>query len=119
MITAKIYGLVDPRNDSIFYVGVTINKLKDRLSNHLTKPQSIPYSGFVMQRYKLIKEISKSGNKTQILHLADVPKDNIDHCEKFYYMALLNQGYNLIQADYQFCYSKKRLKPKSTNTKKK
>ena len=35
-----VYGLIDPRSQSMFYIGITRNSAKSRLSAHCTDPAS-------------------------------------------------------------------------------
>ena len=37
-----VYGLIDPREGSVFYIGVTTN-LRNRISGHMTDPASSAY----------------------------------------------------------------------------
>ena len=60
-----IYGLIDPRNDEIRYIGKTINS-KTRLSGHITESKDIEVVNY---RVKWIRKLISLGLKPKIIFL--------------------------------------------------
>jgi hypothetical protein len=74
-----IYGLVDPRNGHIRYIGQTM-KPKTRLAAHCS---DVGLAGAV-KKAAWIKELKEVGMKPQLLELENVPVDEANSCESFY-----------------------------------
>ena len=60
-----IYGLIDPRNDEIRYIGKTVNS-KTRLSGHITESKDIEVVNY---RVKWIRKLISLGLKPKIIFL--------------------------------------------------
>lgn len=94
----------DPRNGDIFYVGATINSLKERLVGHCVPPRCYYKSGFSTKRHELIQNIISNGVKPIITLIEEVPFKLADNREREQYMALSLAGHNLIQDPSKFVY---------------
>ena len=105
-----IYCLLDPRNNSIFYVGCTCDlTLRGPLYRHIYEAcANWAYQpGSVYHRKKrLIKEILFLGEKPLIKALAIVQHELSGICEKFYYNYFTKAGYELIQNPDQLIYER-------------
>lgn len=55
-----VYGLVDPRDQQIFYVGKTYQQLGDRLLKHLSESRS---EKFTTPKHNYIRDIVGAGEK--------------------------------------------------------
>lgn len=72
MKTAKIYGLVDPRDGEIRYVGRTKQKLYMRRQQHICEARKERIRN---SRAEWIRSILKEGLRPLITHLQTVPED--------------------------------------------
>lgn len=99
----KIYCLVDPRNNRIFYVGATACKLKVRLSAHCHVP-GFSVGAILKKKQKLITEIAKEKARPLIVELKVVDFLEVDYWEQYYYYLFKGYGFELLQAEYQFQY---------------
>lgn len=114
MIT--IYCLLDPRTNSLFYVGATVCALSTRLSGHIvTARQYIKNPPFRTDtisgdKHRLIIELVSNGLKPDIMELARVIDEMADHCEKLFYEVFTQQGYRMLQLPSAFQYYEKRMK---------
>jgi hypothetical protein len=97
----KIYCLVDPRDNTPFYVGATKQKLRKRLFYHMTK-YNIHWA-YKPRKEKLISILNE--------HLLPIIAPiilteaiNADTMERLAYQYLKSLGYNLLQAEYRFTY---------------
>lgn len=74
----NIYALVNPTNNSVFYVGATSSPLVVRLSAHCSEITG-------NNKSKIISEIIKFGSKPKIVMLEkDVPLKSVSSKENFY-----------------------------------
>lgn len=108
MKTVQVYGLVNPIDANIFYVGVTTSKLKTRLNAHCS-PSSYGYMGknvISWQRWLYISKITKTKNKPDIILLSVVERELSNHAESFWFKAIKRAGNTLIQDGGKFCYTK-------------
>ena len=62
----RIYGLFDPIDRSLRYVGRTMHKLKKRLSGHMASPSGAPMRGWV-------RELKANGLRPTIELIETVP----------------------------------------------
>lgn len=74
-----IYGLIDPENNEIFYIGKTVNP-KYRLSGHIS-PSNLKKKSNCIYR---LNSIIKKGFKPKLLILAKCKFENINKFEKRY-----------------------------------
>jgi hypothetical protein len=74
---AYIYGLIDPRNNEIRYIGKTINP-KNRLSGHITESKDI---NVVNYRAKWLRKLTKLGLKAEITFLKTCSSDEYEKYE--------------------------------------
>lgn len=103
----KIYALLDPRNNNIFYVGATSMSLKERLAGHSVYYDFIVVNkSYVKERSDLIRELKTVGLKPDIILLEEVEFDEVDFYEKSYYELFTSFGFDLIQGKDKFKYSK-------------
>jgi hypothetical protein len=93
----KIYCLIDPNTENVFYVGATIKPLKLRLSQHLSR-KAYSYPGSP-EWYKiiLIEDIRKAGKLPVIQLLKEVPADEANWWEQYYYSVFTFYGFKLYQ----------------------
>jgi hypothetical protein len=75
----KIYGLVDPKNNQIRYIGKTQQPLKRRLTQHI-------YDNGLSNKYKYnwINKLKNEGLKPQIIELETCNEENWVEREKFH-----------------------------------
>lgn len=98
----NIYVLINPIDNSPFYVGCTKKKLKVRLCEHIGTPGYD--TGFLKEKEELIKKIFKNKLYPIIKLLRVVSFDKIDHYESFYYRKFLRAGNKMLQAGNRMCY---------------
>lgn len=91
----KIYVLKDPRNDQIRYVGVTTQKLSQRLSQHINAAKNNE------QRHvcKWIKSLLKIDLKPIIEQIDEVSDNNWEKWEIYYIAHYKEIGCNLTNID--------------------
>jgi len=77
----SIYALIDPRDQTPFYVGVTSKKPKVRLSSHLNDACYLEMKG---GRYDIIRAIALSGHRAEIVELETVKLCNWVEGEQFW-----------------------------------
>lgn len=87
-----IYGLVDPRNNRIRYIGKSINPWK-RFSNH-SCPSSLNKS--LCNKNKWIKKLISLKLKPKLIILCKCLNKNTDIKEKYYISYYKNKGYKLV-----------------------
>jgi hypothetical protein len=75
-----IYGLVDPRNNEIRYIGKTIDP-KNRLSGHITESKDI---NVVNYRARWLRKLTKIGLKPEIIFLRTCSSDEYEKYETEY-----------------------------------
>jgi hypothetical protein len=98
MTKHTIYALVDPRNDTPFYVGATRYDLKNRLHWHLNfVPAGKRGKSVADGKVKLIKDLLKENKMPLIEVLANTTIEKVDFLEKFYYEKLTSEGFVLYQ----------------------
>jgi len=111
-----IYCLFDPRTNVPFYVGAT-NNTKIRLQQHIAQakknrdkaiafktgaPFQLHYFPAI-RKFLTICEILDSGNKPGLTVFCYTPKESIaSFYEKFYYLALKSQGFDIQQEHNRF-----------------
>lgn len=76
-----VYGLFDPRDGSIFYVGVTTKRLCNRLASHVNDARHLRMAG---DRYDRIRAIELSGMRTEIAELETVSANVWPEAEQFW-----------------------------------
>ena len=86
----KIYALINPITDKVFYIGKTNRTLCRRLSEHLNFSKK--ENGY---KNNTIKKILKEGKKPIIKLIEEVDLDNWAEREKFYINDYRDKGYNL------------------------
>lgn len=105
--TAKIYSLINPLDGKVFYIGVTIRTLRERLNRHCA---SLGYSlncGILKQRVEFIETIIRKGSRPVINLLEEVDVMEAEDKERAYYLKYKSDGYTLLQSERQFkCYSR-------------
>lgn len=80
-----IYGLIDPRNNQIRYVGKTIQSLRVRLRNHITdKPKNNTY------KYNWIQSLLKDGLEPNIFEIERCRQDTWVEREKHWISKIEN-----------------------------
>jgi hypothetical protein len=104
---ASIYGLLNPKDNSVFYIGVTIGKLNNRLSEHCSEKGYSVVSGKTADKEALIKELKKEGYRPSIFLIEEVDIFESERAERDAYLKYKRMGYVLIQSEKQFnCYKK-------------
>lgn len=71
-VTHHVYTLINPLNETLFYVGKTSRSLEERLLNHITESKSRP-KGSNEEKNELIASILASGSKPIIKAMNSVP----------------------------------------------
>lgn len=104
----KIYALSNPEDKSVFYVGATSGTLKERLAGHLSTKRTDCISGYIKDRISFINNLVENGNIPEILLLKEVPLEETNYYEEFYYKSYLEKGSILIQDPTKFNYFKDR-----------
>lgn len=102
----KIYCLIDPRTDSIFYVGATKVLLRTRLSGHISDSKLLSGGAIFNRRSERINEIINIGNRPVIKLLGATSLEKVDRLEAFFYKKYLRDGHDLLQSPDKFFYSK-------------
>lgn len=105
MIRYKIYCLIDPRSQKVFYVGATKLSLSHRLSGHVSDSNLLRGGSTFNRRCDFIQEILKEGGRPVIKLLKTVLLDSVDHYESFYYRKFTRLGNDLLQCADKFNYS--------------
>jgi len=77
---AYIYGLIDPRNDEIRYVGKTVNP-KSRLSGHITESKDLE---IVHHRARWVRKLTSLGLKPKMIFLRACSSDEYEKYETEY-----------------------------------
>ena len=90
--TAVIYALIDPRDRTAFYVGVTTRKLAARLSSHLNDGVIL---GIQNDRCSKIRDVHEAGSRIEIMELEVVPIASWAEAEKFWIEYLRSLGARL------------------------
>jgi len=106
MNTINIYALINPINNEVFYVGATKHPINIRLGGHLSSNFSDYKTGVVVDRVNLINAIQEKGKNPEIRLLKEVPLDEVDFYEKYYYDYYVSHGCNLLQDGTKFGYNK-------------
>jgi len=101
----KIYVLIDPRNNNIFYVGATTSPLKTRLTQHYSVGRSYKCGEIINRRRDLLDEIRESGFSPTIQMIAETTIDRADEYESKFYYLYKQLGYDMIQSEKGFTYS--------------
>lgn len=91
----KIYVLKDPRNDQIRYVGVTTQKLNQRLSQHINAAKN----NEMRHVCKWIKQLLKLDLRPRIEQIDDVSDDDWQKWEIYYISYYKEQGCKLTNID--------------------
>ncbi len=93
----NIYGLVNPKNNRVFYVGATLKPLDVRLSSHLYSLKRHTYNGFAMKRKELLLTLQSEGLTFKIKLLECVPFKLSNECEKKWFDYYNNNRVPLMQ----------------------
>lgn len=107
--TVSIYGLVNPIDESIFYIGVTSMTLKSRLDSHISIRKLIYKTGIEQERVNYISQIIKNGFSPKIILLKEVEFKESDYYERYFYNIYLQKGCYLIQDSQKFNYHKSKV----------
>lgn len=87
----KIYALINTLDDSVFYIGCTVQRLEARLSNHISRStDSI--------KNRLVYNILFKGGKVEILELDECDFADGSKWEQFYIDLFKSFGFVLIQS---------------------
>jgi len=84
----KIYCLIDPRNDSVTYVGFTRLNLEERLKAHLADKGNTP-------KIDWLRKLKRVKLKPIIEQLEEVTEENWQDKEKFWIQYFKNEGFKL------------------------
>lgn len=82
---ARVYLLIDPTNDSHFYIGVTVRELKVRLSQHIHSKSS-------KLKYAFFESLKNLGYKPIIKVIDIVPQTEAEQKERDWYFHLNESG---------------------------
>lgn len=93
----RVYKLVDPRSNEVFYIGCTKKLLSQRLREHMRKEKPSGRSSRSMQRWALINDLIASGMKPKIKLLKIGPAKLLRSEELRYYNLYKKMGFNLLQ----------------------
>lgn len=85
----KIYALINPINDSVFYVGATFSELYVRLSGHLSS------KGANNKKEIIINQIKFLGKRPEMLLLEEVQHTEAGFYEQFYMDLFKSFGFKL------------------------
>jgi hypothetical protein len=99
--SVQIYGLYDPRDGEIFYIGRTGRDLEDRLYGHIHSWTSIPV------RYR-VQEILAEGLTPEIGILALADAEEANAVEWAAIVRYREMGYRLLNAPYYHPYHSQR-----------
>lgn len=91
--TATVYGLFDPELSRLRYIGITINPLERRLSQHI---REINRPGCARRRREWIVGLLASGRRPQIRALAIVDRRLACDCERVTIARAKQHGYDLV-----------------------
>lgn len=108
MRLVNIYALINPINDSVFYIGVTVQPLDKRLKGHLTERKE----WYTTKKADCIREILAANLVPEILLLDVTTIDQTSFYEVFYMDLFHSFGFTLLQRRWS-TYSKIYLKPSS------
>ncbi len=86
----KVYDLIDPIRNEVFYVGITKLELNKRLAGHLADSKYHEYN-----RATRIREILQNRSKPIITLIDEVPKAEWRSWEKFYIQLYKSWGFIL------------------------
>lgn len=87
---AKIYGLIDPRSNQIRYVGCTIQRVEDRLTQHIVTARKSDTG-----RSRWLNELDRLGLRPKIVILEQVEPKRGHEREKHWTSKLIDEGANL------------------------
>lgn len=88
----KIYALINPLNNYVFYIGATTSNLNKRLNEHISERNSRNNKKNV-----LIKELILNNMEPEILELDVVSVLDASFFEIFYQQLYTSYGFNLLQ----------------------
>ena len=114
MAVYTIYCLIDPRNDTPYYVGAMKNgkyPLDQRLRGHISHANCERYlinraNKYVSDRLRIVYDLELENNRPTIKALLVVTANNVDFCEALGYEYLTSLGFVLHQSPYNFHYTK-------------
>lgn len=99
----KIYALVDPRDDSVRYVGRTVSALRVRLSAHVTDARTYLFEGkpqnCTSRKAAWVRELKAAGQQPRIRLLARVRIDQGVEAERQWIAMLLEAGAPLVNGN--------------------
>jgi len=102
-----VYCLINPRTNTPYYVGVTMNRLQARLSLHMCQQgRSLGNTTVCDRRKDLHNTFRHDGIKPVIKALAVADIHTVDFLEHHYYNHFINIGHELLQLGTRFNYSK-------------
>lgn len=100
-----IYTLIDPRTDRPFYVGATVQNLKNRLSGHISDKRILNEKTIFAKKHFLIQAILKEGKRPIIQLEKEVLENELNRAERQVYEDLIKKGENLLQDKNCFHYT--------------
>lgn len=107
-----IYCLIDPRNNKPFYVGATKMPLKNRLSAHIHTANSYRHNKYSImytnscKKNNTIKDIISFSQRPKIELLKHCTNAEAEYYEYFFFKALVNQGFDILNTPSLFNYLK-------------
>ncbi len=100
---AIVYGLVDPRDNNLFYIGITTGFLDYRLKYHMRETRITSAAPlFSVQKKMLIEEITKCGKSVLLVPLLRCHNYFGREAEYQAYMFFTMLGFNLLQSSTGF-----------------
>lgn len=96
-IIVKIYALINPINDQVFYIGATTNSLNKRLQEHVNDMKSSLHMPVMVPKKRILKSILESSLYPQILELDEVALMESTFFEDFYMNLFRTYGFNIQQ----------------------
>ena len=86
-----IYGLIDPRDSSLCYIGCTIRPMKERLRQHNNVPDT-----HKSKMANLSRHIKRVGKKLSMIKICTCQSEQEMYNKEIHYISYFrNQGYNL------------------------
>jgi hypothetical protein len=92
-VNVSIYALLNPINNSVFYIGATTCSLKHRLIGHCASR----HQSHTTKIASYIKEIFEQGNKPEIIHLDECCFKEASYWEDFYIGLFKSFGFPINQ----------------------
>ena len=89
----RIYGLIDPRDRTMFYVGATSRPFHRRIASHLNDACHLQMRG---ERYDVIRSIVEAGFRPEIVELEFVQAGDWPEAEQFWIANMRFLGAKLV-----------------------